>query len=181
MKGITILVLNILLCANILTAQLRILHPVDQGSAVGFIIRNFGIAVDGSFSGLEGEIRFDPAAPLSSSFNVTVKAASINTGNASRDRHLRTGDFFDVENYPLIRVAGEKVKAGTEKDQYLLQARIDMHGKTGQVDIPFTVKSSGNSWLFEGSFVVNRRHYQVGGSSWSMADNATVHLKILAQ
>jgi polyisoprenoid-binding protein YceI len=62
-------------------------HVTDAGSEVKFTIKNFGLNVAGSFKGLKGAVVFDPSSLAASSVNVTVDAATVNTGNGSRDKH----------------------------------------------------------------------------------------------
>ncbi|GAO44393.1 YceI family protein [Flavihumibacter petaseus] len=162
-------------------AQQKTLHPVEENSSVSFSIKNFGFAVNGNFHGLDGEMQFDPARPTAAKFDVSISAASINTGNNTRDKHLRSDDYLDVSKFPRVSITSETVKAGKNPDTYILVAKLQLHGQSGTIEIPFTVKPSGGGWLFEGSFTVNRIDYKVGGNSLSMADNATVNLKILGK
>ncbi|MFT4022671.1 MAG: YceI family protein [Flavihumibacter sp.] len=171
----------VLLCiCHIGYAQEKTLAPDDRLSAVSFVIKNFGLRVSGSFSGLEGTIRFDPDNAAQAVFDVSVKAAAINTGNKKRDNHLRSNDFFDAEKFPLIHIKGAHPQPGSDGHSYVLKATLEMHGVSGQVAIPFTVKE-GEAWVFEGGFTVNRLSYKVGGSSLTMADEAKVSLKIYAR
>src|ERR1035438_2563679 len=73
--------------------------PVDLGSTVQFKIRNLGFNVNGSFSGLNGNILFDPNNLTASQFNVSIDANTINTDNNMRDDHLRNDSYFDVKKY----------------------------------------------------------------------------------
>ncbi|MCK7478235.1 MAG: YceI family protein [Candidatus Moduliflexus flocculans] len=61
---------------------------------------------------------FDEASPGQSSVSFTIQAASIDTGTPDRDKHLRSGDFFDVEQYPAITFVSTAIKArgGNEHD-----------------------------------------------------------------
>src|SRR5450432_270340 len=83
--------------------------PEDQGSSVQFKIRNLGFNVNGSFSGLDGNIQFDPNNLAASNFDVSVDANTINTDNNMRDNHLRKDTYFDVKNYPRIRFVSTKI------------------------------------------------------------------------
>src|SRR5580693_9516283 len=77
--------------------------PEDQGSSVLFKIRNLGFNVSGSFSGLDGNIQFDPNNLATCNFDVSIDANTVNTDNNMRDNHLRNETYFDVKNYPRIR------------------------------------------------------------------------------
>ena len=69
--------------------QSQLFIPSDSGSSIKFKIKNLGISVTGSFTGLKGKIQFDPANLGKSSIEATVEASSVNTGIDLRDDHLR--------------------------------------------------------------------------------------------
>ncbi len=58
--------------------------------------------VRGNFRGFEGTIVVDNDNPANSTVNITIDASTITTGDDRRDEHLRSADFFDVENFPTI-------------------------------------------------------------------------------
>ncbi len=154
---------------------------VDEGSEVGFAIRNFGVNVRGSFSGLEGAIAFDEDDLAGAAFNVTVKANTVNTGIKRRDNHLNEEEFLDTKNHPLLQFVSDKVTTSTDKDHWFIFGQLTIKGVTKAVSFPFKAVKEETAYLFEGSFKINRRDFNVGGSSISMADELTVHLKIRAQ
>lgn len=70
---------------------------------VEFRIRHAAISwIRGSFNAWEGSLEFDPARPQDVSVAFSVDVASVDTGVAERDEHLRSEDFFDVERYPRM-------------------------------------------------------------------------------
>jgi polyisoprenoid-binding protein YceI len=73
-------------------------------------------AVKGHFDDYHGrlDLSADPAIEL------TIEAASVQTGNAKRDQHLRSGDFFDAENHPQIRFVSDSV---VQADDDILKVR----------------------------------------------------------
>lgn len=72
-------------------------------SQVEFGVRHMMIStVKGYFPGISGTIRLNEENPSASSVEVELDAASVDTRNADRDGHLRSGDFFDVEKYPSL-------------------------------------------------------------------------------
>src|SRR4030095_5629180 len=100
MKRYTGFVLLLLLSAFTLPQSLT---PADSESSVKFRIKNFGFSVTGSFTGLHGNIDFDPNNLAACHFDVTIDAKTVNTGIDMRDNHLRKSEYFDVENYPQIK------------------------------------------------------------------------------
>jgi len=103
-------------------------------SSVGFVVRHLVVAkVRGHFTDYSGEIVIGEQ-PENSSVQVEIAAASINTGDAARDEHLRSPDFFDVEQFPSLTFASHAVRD-------LGGGRYDLDGdlSIGDVTRPVTV------------------------------------------
>ena len=162
--------------ANSALAQL---HPVAKESGIQFIIKNFGFKTGGTLGAPEGDIIFSPDDPGKSSFRITINTESINTDNNSRDEHLRAEDYLDVKDYPQIRFVSSSVRA-TGKNEYQATGTLTIKNKTNEIHLPFTAEKNGNGFLFKGSFKMNRRDYDVGGSS-TLSNELTVIIKVLAQ
>jgi len=111
-------------------------------SSVDFSIKHMMIAkVKGSFSQFEANIEADPQDLTTAKIEFSVDLASIDTKNADRDNHLRSADFFDVENHPKMTfVAKEIVKTG--------EGEYDV---TGDLTIRGVTKSETFKTVFEGS------------------------------
>ena len=85
-------------------------------SELAFIARYLMVTkVRGGFGEWEGTFHI-AEVPEESSVEVTIKAASIDTGTPDRDKHLRSPDFLDVERFPELRFKSTKVEltGGTE-------------------------------------------------------------------
>jgi polyisoprenoid-binding protein YceI len=78
-------------------------------TTVMFRVRHVIGTVTGTFDKLQGEFTYDKDDPKVWKTSATIDAASVNTRVAARDKHLRSGDFFDVENYPTITFVSTKV------------------------------------------------------------------------
>ena len=83
-------------------------------SSAGFTVRHMMVSnVSGAFTKLSGSVDYDADNLAQSRIDVTIEAASVNTRNEGRDKHIRTADFFDVENHPTITFRSKRVeKAG---------------------------------------------------------------------
>jgi polyisoprenoid-binding protein YceI len=98
-------------------------------SSVSFKIQHMGISqVHGRFNKFDGAFAIDKADPAKSSFTLSIKADSVDTGNEGRDKHLRSPDFFDAKQYADITFKSTSVKAA--KDGYEVEGDLTMHGKT---------------------------------------------------
>jgi len=156
------------------------LIPSDNGSKVQFRIKNFGFNVTGTFTGLQGSIRFDPNDLPNSHFEVSVDAKTINTGIDMRDEHLRKTDYFDVENYPHIQFVSVKISPSTKSGTLFIFGKLSIKNVTKDISFPFTAVPTENGYLFKGEFKINRKDFKVGGGS-TVADNLTVMLSVVAK
>ena len=106
-----------------------------------FAVRHMVVStVKGKFNVLRGTLNLDEANPASSWIEAEVDAASIDTGEANRDKHLRSPDFFDVEKYPKITFKSTKVEPVGD-NEYKVTGDLTMHGVTRPV--VFSVEHSG--------------------------------------
>jgi polyisoprenoid-binding protein YceI len=143
-----------------------ITYKVDADhSGVNFTIRHFVSNVPGLFKGFEGTIVHDKDNPAASKVEFTVKAASVDTGNADRDKHLHSADFFDVEKFPTWTFTSTQVKA-QDKDTLDVTGDLTIHGVTKRVTIPVdflgTVKTpNGEKAGFETTFTINRKDFGI--------------------
>ena len=137
-------------------------YVVDKAhSQINFIAEARFISAHGYFDKWEADVVFDPANIESSSFKITIEAASINTRVQKRDDHLRSKDFFEVEKYPQITLVSKKVsKSGDQK--YNVTADLTLHGVTKQIDVPITqVFYENNRGRFRAIFEINRRDFGI--------------------
>ena len=160
-----------------LFAQSQTYTPTDAQSSVMFKIKNFGITVDGSFTGLSGAIQFDPNQLSSSKFEVTVNTASIDTGIELRNKHLKKEDYFDVKTYPQMKFISTKIESGAG-EKFTITGKLTIKKITKEIKFDFTASKNATGYKFEGEFPLNRRDYNVGDSSFSMADDLKVFLTV---
>lgn len=142
-------------------------------SQATFSVKHMMIStVRGHFEVLSGQLNIDEAHPENSWIEAEVDAASINTRDPKRDGHLKSPDFFDVEQYPKITFKSTKVEA-TGDNEYRVTGNLTMHGVTkeevfhaeyaGQVSKDlFGMQRAG--FAVKGS--VNRKDY---GLNWNVA------------
>ena len=95
-------VLLVVLLFSFTTSNLKapVWRVSGSHSNVSFEINHFFTPVQGHFSDFKAELLFDSSDLKSSSVSFTVQAASIKTDSDRRDKHLRSSDFFDTEEFP---------------------------------------------------------------------------------
>jgi len=102
-------------------------------SSVGFTVRHMMVSnVKGSFGTFSGTVEVDEKNSAGSKVSVTIDAASINTGVAKRDEHLRSADFFDTARYPTMTYVSKKVEK-TGKDRLKVFGDLTLRGVTRPV------------------------------------------------
>jgi polyisoprenoid-binding protein YceI len=127
--------------------------------------------VRGRFNEFDGIVNFDESKPENSRVDFDIEAASITTGDERRDNHLRSADFLDVENYPLIRFKSQRVEQVDEDGGRLIgdltirdvtrQVALDVY-YGGQARTPWGTTSAG----FSASATINRKDW---GLTWNQA------------
>ncbi|TQN32004.1 polyisoprenoid-binding protein YceI [Haloactinospora alba] len=109
-------------------------------SEVTFSVRHMMVSkVRGSFERFDATLTV-PEDPFASSLEATIDASSINTGNQQRDDHVRSADFFDVENHPQFHfVSTEARQSG---DDLVLTGNLTIKGNTNPVEMKLEFNGS---------------------------------------
>jgi polyisoprenoid-binding protein YceI len=102
-------------------------------SLVEFSVKHLMISsVKGRFNDIHGSIMLDPEHPEYSSVKVQIQTASIDTGMAQRDAHLRSADFFDASKHPIITFASTQIKI-IGQNRCIVEGNLTLHGVTNPV------------------------------------------------
>ena len=160
-------------------------------SSTGFKVRHLMVSnVKGVFGKVQGVVNVDDQDITKSNVNVTIDTASIDTGVAKRDTHLRGPEFLDVVKYPAMTFASTKVvKNGS--NGLKVTGNLTLHGITRPVvlDVEGPSQQSKDPW---GSFrrgasastVINRKDF---GLTWNKAletggvvvgDEVTINIEV---
>src|SRR3954447_19028185 len=147
-------------------------YTVDPAhSRLGFSARHAMVAtVRGSFKEFTGTAHVDTANPADSKVEVSIVANSIDTGQQQRDDHLRSGDFFESEQYPDITFTSTEVQR--DGADWTITGDLTIKGVTKPITVPFEFSGSakdpfGNTRVgFEGAATLLRKDW---GLSWNAA------------
>jgi polyisoprenoid-binding protein YceI len=114
-------------------------YNVDsQHSSVAFAATILGaVKVRGRFTDYQSLLIYDPAYPERASVSAVIQATSITTDMPFRDDHLRTPDFFDVKQFPLITFESDQVVPTPSGLQ--VSGALTMHGVSQRVTFPAIV------------------------------------------
>jgi polyisoprenoid-binding protein YceI len=147
-------------------------YQVDKAhSEAGFQVRHLLTRVRGHFTDFDGTIDLDPADFTEASVNFTIQAASIHTNEPTRDAHLRSSDFFAVDEHPTLTFVSRTVKPHGA-DAFDVTGDLTIRGVTKTVTLPVQYLGTatdpwGNEKLsFEIETTLNRKDY---GLTWNAA------------
>lgn len=139
-------------------------------SSVGFTARHLMVSkVRGTFTSFSGAVVV-AENPLASTVSASVDMASVNTGDANRDGHLQSPDFFDVAQFPTMTFATTSLEA--DGDDYLLHGDLTIKGVTRPVTFELEFEGVatdpwGNTKAgFGAEAEINRKEW---GLEWNVA------------
>ncbi|WP_019413581.1 YceI family protein [Paenisporosarcina sp. TG20] len=140
-------------------------------SSIGFQVKHMMVSkVRGNFGDFGAEVEANETDLTGANIAFNIKVASINTGSEDRDNHLRSADFFDIENYPEIKfVANDITKKG---DEYEIAGNLTIKDVTKPVVFEAVYEGSGkNPWGqevvgFTSEAKINRKEF---GLTWNQA------------
>jgi len=147
-------------------------YSIDKAhSEVTFQVRHLLTKVRGRFSDFNGTIEYDEEHPERSQVNVEVQAASIDTSERDRDVHLRSADFFDVENNPVLTFRSTGIHRSAD-GAFAVTGDLTIHGVTRSVNFDaFVLGKAKDPWgneriAFEAETTINRKDF---GLTWNAA------------
>lgn len=159
-------------------------YEVDPGhSTVLFRAKHFNVSYTyGRFNDVSGKVVWD-ADPAKSSFDLTVKADSLDSNVDKRDQHLKSPDFLNAAQYPVITF---KSKSVTKKsgNTYTVTGDLTFHGVTKSVTTDFEYVGTGpDAWGgtrsgYETTLTIKRSDYGVKGMMEAVADEIKLTIAI---
>lgn len=146
------------------------LYEIDKShSSIGFTVSHLMVStVRGEFFDYTGTINWDPNDPTATTAETSIQAASINTNEPDRDKHLIGGEFFDVGNHPNIIFKSKSVRR--EGSLYLLTGDLTIRGITKEITLPAAINGPVKSPFgknvigLTGQTTINRQDF---GVSWN--------------
>jgi len=142
-------------------------------STVQFSVKHIFSTVFGQFPDFDGTLIFDPDHPDQGRFDFTVRVASVDTGNTKRDSHLRSGDFFSEDKFPVMRFVSSGIMP-QGKDKFLVTGTMTIKDTAVAMEIPFVFhgimpspfNKSQQVAGFDCKFPIDRLAFGVGNGSF---------------
>jgi polyisoprenoid-binding protein YceI len=146
-------------------------------STVVFGYKQMGVPLDGSFSKFAAQLDFDPADLAKAQARIDIDIASIDTGLDEANEEVTGKPWFNTATYPTASFVSTGIKAlGGER--YQATGKLSIKGRTLDVTIPVTFKSSGERGVFAGTFGIKRLDYAIGEGIWSDVDTVANEIQI---
>lgn len=146
-------------------------HIVDAShSQVNFIVRHMGFSkVRGRFESFEATVHMEPGDLSTLEAEAVIQVASVTTQDEKRDAHLRSGDFFLVDEHPTLTFRSTGVR-DIRGNAFTLAGDLTMRGVTRQVELEGEFLGEGTDpWggtrvAFEAGTTINRKDF---GLNWN--------------
>lgn len=140
----------------------------------------------GRFDAVSGDVAYDPANPAGNKVSITIQAASISTGQADMEKHLKSNDFFDVKQFPTLTFVSKSFTRKAD-GQYDVAGDLTIHGVTKAVTVPVVRTGMATHLMnkkpvigFEAVFEINRSEYGLKYGPGAVGESVRVTLAVEA-
>lgn len=155
---------------------------------VAFSIERFGFNyVLGRFDAVSGEVTLDQTHPTGSSVTATVQTASVSSGNATRDEHLRSPRWLDAAQFPTMEFRSTSVRQ-TGPESAEVTGNLTLHGVTQPVTLAVTLNQLGplpNNQQpgagFSATGVISRAQFGMATATNLIGDEVRITIEALGQ
>jgi polyisoprenoid-binding protein YceI len=152
-------------------------------SSLVFVSKQMNVPVEGRFRSFRARLSFDPEKPAAARVEFEIDLASIDAGSKEADDEVAGRDWFDTKAFPVAKFLSTSVKP-LGGNRYEVSGRMTIKGRTRDLVVPVSVSRQGDSASFEGSLVVNRADYDIGGGVWAdfgtVANEVQVRFRLVA-
>ena len=158
--------ISLILASHSVSYARKTSFEVDQKeSKVGFMVKHkITKDVYGGFRNVEGNVSFDKEQNSIVNVKAKIDVNSIDTGNSRRDRHLKSPDFFDADNFPFIIFESSDIKK-LENGKYIVTGLLTMRGVTKNITLHGKrIRIINNEMVFSAESLIDRQEF---GISWN--------------
>ncbi|MCH8545382.1 MAG: YceI family protein [Cryomorphaceae bacterium] len=145
---------------------------------VRFEIRNAGVNVQGKFTEYDTNININPKDLSNATFRGVISVESIDTGIKKRDKDLKKKNYFDIEKHPNISFELTSIKANGEGAGYVISGDLTIKDVTKSVSFTAIKVRVSDDLYIKGELTLNRRDFNVGGSSLMLSDELKASFRL---
>ena len=160
-------------------------YQVDSvHSYILFRIKHFDVGYSyGRFNEPAGSFRYDETTPSNNSIELQVNAKDVDTNVAKRDNHLRSPDFFNVENYPLISFKSNSVKKLND-NSFEITGNMNLLGKSRPMTLRVRQTGAGKDPFgnfrrgFQANFTIKRSDFGMDFMMGALSDEVDLTVSV---
>lgn len=149
-------------------------------TTITFKIKNFGVTVEGLFKDIKFDCNFNPKQLKKSYLNADISVKSIFTKSKAMRDHLMKSDFFDVEKHPKIIFKSQEIIKNKE-GVFIIKGDLNIKGIKKHFEVPLTIKEIDKKLIIKANFTLNRKDFNVGGSSLVLSKKVNVNMIYVAK
>ncbi|MFN1834684.1 YceI family protein [Balneola sp. MJW-20] len=186
----TFSVLTFAVFAVAMTNMVATSWDVDKShSAINFEVTHFFTPVNGQFNDYTAQVNFDPNNLEESMIDVQIMVNSIDTKNEKRDGHLKSADFFNASEYPMMTFKSTEIRS-VGNNKFVAVGDLQIKDVSREIELPFTLLGVQDNPMAEGKLVagitsemmIDRTEFDVGVGDWAsdavIGDEVTVNLNL---
>jgi len=134
----------------------------QSNSKVGWVGSKVTRSHEGGFGEFAGTVTLEPSNLTASAVELTIQTASLTSDTEDLTKHLKSADFFDVDNIPTARfVSSEIAEGGQGEATHTITGDLTLHGVTKQVTFPATVSVSDEEVAANAEFSIDRQDFGI--------------------
>lgn len=137
-----------------------------EKSSLGFIYKQMGVPMEGSFKKFAAQLSFDPAKLNAAKATLDLDVSSIDTGSDEGNDEVVGKAWFNAKAYPRAKFESTGFKA-LGGNKYEVSGKMSIKGRTQTVTAPFTLNQQGGNAVVDGTFTLKRADYAIGEGAWS--------------
>ena len=155
---------------------------ITDGSTLGFVGSKITRSHEGGFHGFSGKITLVDGDPLKSSVELTIDTTSLWADSDRLAGHLKSPDFFDVENHPTASFTSTAIEP--DGDGYRITGNLDLHGVKKSITFPARIVAESDRVTVQAEFSIMRFDFDIvypGKTDDLIRDEVVVRFDIVAQ
>ncbi|MDM0001484.1 YceI family protein [Variovorax sp. J22P240] len=155
---------------------------VPGQSQIGFVTKQMGVPVEGTFKTFDAQVAFDPRAPEGGSVALQIDVGSATLGLPQVDAELPKPAWFDTARFPKAIFQSSGIKA-VGSGHYEIAGKLTIKGSAKYVVVPVEIVQSHGQSTATGSLTIQRLAFKIGDGEWTdtsmVGDDVQVRFKLV--
>lgn len=162
-------------------AQAPAARLLPAQSEIGFVSKQMGVPVQGTFKKFDAQVAFDPKKPETGRIAFAIDTGSATIGDRDTDAEMLKPDWFDTSKFPQATFQSTAIKA-LGGGKFEVAGKLGIKGVSRDVLVPVTLTQAGGTSTATGAFAIKRLAFKIGAGEWGdtsmVADEVQVKFKL---